>query len=87
MNDLIREFIDGLLADGWKSPVYPRFLHIVDEHRDLLPELARAVMDEVPAGGNFQGELVSYLPENDLSNLIEHALELLDLFHKSRCAL
>lgn len=74
-NPLIDYLISGFLESQWNSQPMEKALRLVTSAPEEIASLARAIMQEIPTGGQFLDAALMFLPESDWPQLVEAAVQ------------
>jgi hypothetical protein len=74
-NPLINDLITGFLERQWNSEPMEKAWRLVTLAPEEIASLARAIMQEIPKGGQFLDATLMFLPESDWPRLVEAAVQ------------
>jgi len=77
MLQAIEHLISGFVERGWDCNPFDRTLAIVRDTPEQIPQLLRAVMQDIPKGGTFFDAAISFLASDDFPVLVSDAIRTL----------
>jgi hypothetical protein len=73
----VLKWIDDFLKHGWKSDAIMQIPEIARSRPDIALEVVNSLLNQIPKGGTFLDATFTWLPEEEWSAAVSHALGML----------